>query len=70
MHIPGGSGNEELFDPRCGKGGFFSEDAVVDGNRPPAQGNQTAFRDDFLGDFADVGLGVGVLGREKKESNA
>jgi len=61
---------EELFDEGGGKGGFFSEDAVVDGNRPPAQGNQTAFRDDFLGDFADVGLGVGVLGREKKESNA
>jgi hypothetical protein len=65
-----GSGNEELFDPRCGKGGFFSKDAGIDGDDAPAQRDKATAGDDFFGYAANMGLGVFVLSRKEKETDA
>jgi len=58
-----------LFDPGCGEGGLFSENAGIDGDDPPTERNQTPPCDDFLGNPTDMRLGVVVLGREKEEAD-
>ena len=65
-----GPGDEELFDPGGGKGGLFSKNAGVDGNYAPAKGYQSPLGDDFLRNFPDVGLSVGVFGGKKEEANS
>jgi hypothetical protein len=65
-----GSGNEELFDPGCGKGGFFSKDARIDGHDAPTQRDKAAAGDYLLSDAANMGLGVFVLGWKEEETNA
>jgi hypothetical protein len=62
-----GTGHEELFDFGGGSGGFFPEDAQVDGDGSPGENLETAPGDDLLGDPADMGLGV-VVGRRKKKN--
>ena len=63
-----GPGDEKLFNAWGGGRGFFSEDAGVNWDNAPTEGEKAAASDDFFGDTADVGLGVGVLGRKKKEA--
>ncbi len=59
-------GKEELFDLRGRRGGFFPQNAQVDGHGAPAEHLETAAGDHLLGDAPDVGLGV-VVGSGKKE---
>jgi hypothetical protein len=61
-----GTRDKELFDLRGGGGGFFPEDAEVDGHGAPAEHLETAAGDYFLGNATNVGLGV-VIGRRQKE---
>jgi hypothetical protein len=65
-----GPSNEKLFDPWCGKGGFFSEDAGINGDDAPTQRDKAPAGDDFFGDAANMGLGVFVLGWKEEETNA
>lgn len=64
-----GPSHKELFDPRSGKGGFFPKDAGIDGDDAPTERDETAAGDDFLGDTANVGLGVLILGWKKEEAD-
>jgi hypothetical protein len=63
-----GPGDEKLFNAWGGGCGFFSEDAGVNWDNSPTEGEKAAASDDFFRDTADVGLGVGVLGGKKKEA--
>ncbi len=63
-----GPGDEKLLNAWGGGCGFFSEDAGVNGDNAPAEGEETAASDDFFRDTADVGLGVGVFGGKKEEA--
>jgi hypothetical protein len=61
-----GAGDEELFDLGGGGGGFFAEDAEVDGDAAPAEELKAAAGDDLFGDTAEVGLGVVIGGGEEE----
>lgn len=65
-----GPSDEKLFDAWGGGSSFFSEDARVNRNNAPTEGEEAAASDDFLRDTADVGLGVGVFGGEKEEAHS
>jgi len=64
-----GPGNKKLFDEGGGECRFLAENPVVDRNHSPTQRNKTPFGNDFLGDFTDVGLGVGVFGWKKEKAD-
>ena len=64
-----GPSDQKLFDAWCGGRSFFSEDARVNGNNPPTEGEEAAACDDLFRDTADVGLGVGVLCGKKEEAH-
>ena len=64
-----GPGDEKLFDAWGGGRGFFSEDARVNRDNAPTEGEEAAASDDFFRDAADMGLGVGVLGGKKEEAH-
>jgi hypothetical protein len=63
-----GPSDEKLFDAWGGGRSFFSEDAGVNRDNTPTEGEETAASDDFFRDTADVGLGVGVLGGKKEKA--
>ncbi len=63
-----GPSDEKLFDAWGGGSGFFSEDARVNRDNAPTEGEEAAASDDFFRDTADVGLGVGVLGGKKEKA--
>jgi hypothetical protein len=63
-----GPSDEKLFDAWGGGRSFFSEDAGVNRDNAPTEGEEAAASDDFFRDTADVGLGVGVFGRKKEEA--
>jgi len=64
-----GSGDEKLFDAWGGSSSFFSEDAGVNRDNAPTEGEKAAPSDDFFRDAADVSLGVGVFGGKKEEAH-
>jgi len=64
-----GPSDKKLFDAWGGGSSFFSEDARVNGDNAPTEGEEAAASDDFFRDAADVGLGVGVLGGKKEKAH-
>ena len=63
-----GPSDEKLFDAWGGSSSFFSEDAGVNRDNAPTEGEKAAASDDFFRDAADVSLGVGVFGGKKEEA--
>ena len=64
-----GPSDEKLFDAWGGGRSFFTEDAGVNRDNAPTEGEEAAASDDFFRNTADVGLGVGVFGGKKEETH-